>query len=390
MSNFGICLDFILEKYEILVLKHRRAKCQKNHSELVSMFFIENNFRLFTPLRISNAQSNRSMPIITARNAGVLNVQWCRRFFCLLISMEISQKVGKVYECKDCDYISRNKCDLEKHFLTRKHKNLQKVGKIAKKSETFRCDCCNYSTNKNPDYNKHLQTRKHKDNTSFSIKENRIEEDEIEEPSMKAIFLELLKSNNIVQNTMVEFAKHQYVTNTNNNNTTNSNNNNNQFNLNFFLNETCKDAMNIDDFVNSLKVTMEDFETTGKIGYVEGITRIILNGLKQVDTTKRPIHCTDLKRETVYIKNQDSWEKENQEKCKLKRAVNRVARMNLSQLPKWQKENPASEILDTKEHGQYMKYSMAALGGMGDKEEDMYLDKIMKNVMKEVTVSKES
>ena len=395
MSNFGICLDFILEKYEILVLNHRRAKCQKNHSELVSIIFIENNFRLF------------------------------RRFFCLLISMEISQKVGKVYECKDCDYISRNKCglekhfltrkhknlqkvgkvyeckdcdyisrnkcDLEKHFLTRKHKNLQKVGKIAKKSEIFRCDCCNYSTNKNPDYNKHLQTRKHKDNTSFSIKENSIEEDEIEEPSMKAIFLELLKSNNILQNTMVEFAKHQYVTNTNNNNTTtNSNNNNNQFNLNFFLNETCKDAMNIDDFVNSLKVTMEDFETTGKIGYVEGITRIILNGLKQVDTTKRPIHCTDLKRETVYIKNQDSWEKENQEKCKLKRAVNRVARMNLSQLPKWQKENPASEILDTKEHGQYMKYSMAALGGMGDKEEDMYLDKIMKNVMKEVTVSKES
>ena len=302
------------------------------------------------------------------------------------------QKVGKIYECKECDYISSNKCDLEKHFLTRKHKNLQKVGKSLEKSENLTCECCNYFTNKKPDYIKHLRTRKHNNNTSFSIKENSIKEDEIEEPSMKAIFLELLKSNNILQNTMVELAKYQSVTNTNNNNTTtNSNNNtNNQFNLNFFLNETCKDAMNIDDFVKTLKVTMEDFENTGKLGYVEGITRIILNGLKQVDSTKRPIHCTDLKRETVYIKNQDSWEKENQEKEKLKSAVNQVARMNLSQLPKWQKENPASEILDTQEHGQFMRYSMAALGGMGDKEEQRYVDKIMKNVMKEVTVSKES
>ena len=98
--------------------------------------------------------------------------------------------------------------------------------------------------------------------------------------------------------------------------------------------------------------------------------------------------CKGVKRETVYIKHEDSWEKENQEKEKLKSAVSRVARMNLSQLPKWQKENPESEILDTKSHDEYMKYSMAALGGNCDKEEQKYVDKIMKNVMKEVTVSK--
>jgi hypothetical protein len=200
----------------------------------------------------------------------------------------------------------------------------------------------------------------------------------------------LMKENSEMKNLMMEVVKvGTNITNNNNcNNTTNTNSHNKAFNLNFFLNETCKDAMNIDDFVKTLKVGIEDFENTGKLGYVEGITRIILNGLKQVDTTKRPIHCTDIKRETVYIKNQDAWEKENQDKEKLKSAVNQVARMNLSQLPKWQKENPASEVLDTKEHGQYMKYSMAALGGLGDSEEDKYIDKIMKNVIKEVAVDK--
>jgi hypothetical protein len=146
--------------------------------------------------------------------------------------------------------------------------------------------------------------------------------------------------------------------------------------------------MNLTDFVNSLHLQIEDFEATGKLGYVEGISRIIINGLKRVDTTKRPIHCTDMKRETLYIKQDNSWEKEDQNKANLKRAVNQVARMNLSQLPKWQKENPASEVLDTKENEEYIKYSMAALGGKGEEEEERFIDKIVKNVIREVVVSR--
>jgi uncharacterized C2H2 Zn-finger protein len=351
--------------------------------------------------------------------------------------MEVG-KVGKIYECKFCYYVTRNKCDLDKHNSTRKHKSRINGDKIpdetlekksdkyvckpcyystcdkhdfdkhcstrkhksringdkipdetleksekSEKSEMMECSCCNYVTKSKKDYEKHLLTKKHIKLISETVPENE------EGLTVKTMFMEFMKCHDVLQNTIVELAKANTTittTTTNNSHNTNNSNNNQQFNLQFFLNETCKDAMNIDDFIKTLNVTIDDFETTGKLGYVEGITRIILNGLKQVDTTKRPIHCTDVKRETVYIKNQDAWEKENKEKEKLKHAVNQVARMNLSQLPKWQQENPESEVLDTKQHDEYIKLAKTALGGLGEKEEDQYIDKIMKNVMKEVTV----
>ena len=321
------------------------------------------------------------------------------------------EKKGEHFYCEYCDFTTAKKYAFDRHNLTQKHL-LQAMGekKPRKKGPKFYCDCCHFITSCKRDFERHSSTRKHLDakkpeekghsdiepidavDTSIITEKK---QDSVSEPGMTTLILELFKRQDFLQNTLVELAKNQSIANstvtTNSNNMNNSNNiNNQQFNLQFFLNETCKDAMNIDDFVKTLKVGIEDFENTGKLGYVEGITRIILNGLKQVDTTKRPIHCTDIKRETVYIKNQDAWEKENHDKEKLKSAVNQVARMNLSQLPKWQKENPASEVLDTKEHGQYMKYSMAALGGLGDSEEDKYIDKIMKNVMKEVAVDKTS
>ena len=347
--------------------------------------------------------------------------------------MEVG-KVGKFYECKICDYISRNKCDLEKHNSTRKHKSRvfgEKIPEetLEKKSEKYECILCDYSTSEKYDFDKHCSTRKHKSRqicdkipiesreksemmectccnyvtkskkdydkhllTKKHIKcSTELVPEKEESLTVKTMFMEFMKRHDVLQNAFIDVAKNQsnnntITTSTSNSHNNSNNNNNQQFNLQFFLNETCKDAMNIDDFIKTLNVTMEDFETTGKIGYVEGITRIILNGLKQVDTTKRPIHCTDVKRETVYIKNQDAWEKENKEKDKLKSAVNKVARMNLSQLPKWQQDNPESEVLDTKEHGEYMKLAKSALGGMGDKEEEQYVNKIMKNVMKEITV----
>jgi hypothetical protein len=321
--------------------------------------------------------------ILTQKHLKVLN------------SENVAEKKHLDYTCSVCDFNTRHKPDYDRHLLTQKHLRLANPEKIIKKERmSYNCDCCKYETYRKTDYDKHILTQKHIDKTIENEKYE--EKDEMKErgigPDMNltALVIELIKDNKELRNSMLELAKNQAIANstvtTNSHN--NNNTNNNQFNLNFFLNETCKDAMNIDDFVKTLQVTMEDFETTGRLGYVEGITRIILNGLKQVDTTKRPIHCTDLKRETVYIKHEDSWEKENQEKEKLKSAVSRVARMNLSQLPKWQKENPESEVLDTKEHGEYMKFAKAALGGMGDKEEQRYVDKIMKNVMKEVTVSK--
>jgi hypothetical protein len=353
------------------------------------------------------------------------------------------KKSRKNYFCEFCDYVTVNKCDFDKHVTTAKHKINTDLGifsiKNPKKSEIlFRCECCDYNTSNKKDFAKHESTRKHEfHNKQEFIKKSPDHKCELchkyfsnyntlwkhkqkcqgegegvnsvatqstvkdSEKGTNEMFISFMKQstefqqllfeqNKDLQNTLlvqtnkvIELSKTQNVVNNTTNNMVNQ-----QFNLQLFLNETCKDAMNIMDFVNSLQIQLEDFEATGKLGYIEGITRIIINGLNLIDTTKRPIHCTDVKRETLYIKHDDSWEKEEPEKTNLKTAVNQVARMNLRQLPKWVKENPASEILDTKENNEYVKYSMAALGGIGDEEENRFIDKIMKNVMKNVIVDK--
>ena len=197
----------------------------------------------------------------------------------------------------------------------------------------------------------------------------------------------LLEKDNVLieqNNKLFELAKNQSVTNNTINNTTN----NTQFNLNFFLNETCKDAMNIADFVNSLQVQIADLEKTGKIGYVEGISGIFLRGLRELDYTMRPIHCTDLKRETVYVKDENSWEKDDDEKAKLKLAIQKIARKNMRTLPKWQEENPDFRILDTNENNDYLKIALNSMGGQDDEQHEKYIKKIMKNVLKEVIIER--
>jgi hypothetical protein len=359
------------------------------------------------------------------------------------------QKTQQKYYCKDCDYTTVNNYDFIKHISTRKHQNnqnsarmelngkrfLAKNAKNTKKSQTvinFSCDHCNFVTINKCNYNTHLITQKHIQNAA---KNTDIEEKYCCMQCNKAFknasglwkhkqkcketasvfnensFMELLKSNTELQHFLMEQHTSMVEQNTklielaktglngsegknsgpmNNSHNNSHNTTNNQFNLNFFLNETCKDAMNISDFVNSLKVTIEDFENTGKMGYIEGISRIIINQLKGLDTNKRPVHCTDAKRETIYVRDKDTWEKDSNDKKKLKTAVKQVARLNLSQLPLWQKDNPESEFLDTKQNEQYIRFSMVALGGNGEDEEDKFINKITKNVLREVTIDKDS
>ena len=336
--------------------------------------------------------------------------------------------------CDCCHYTTSKSYDYSKHLLTAKHKKNEKMDKMSIKmnkkvatnfqTEIFNSmssenitnmdsgSACNdfvHFINKgkkrdhkcvkcNKQFNNYNALWKHKNRKSCETIEN--QENTINNspanPIVNNLFMEFLKQNKELQNALVEqnkehskqlmeITKNQSMVNCNNNN---NNTTNQQFNLQFFLNETCKDAMNITDFVNSLQLKMEDFEETGKIGFVEGISRIIINGLKQVDSTKRPIHCTDVKRETVYIKHDDSWEKEDQNKDRLKQAVSQVAKMNLCQLPKWQKLNPESAIIDTIQNEEYIQYSIAALGGRTTEEDNKYMDKIMKNVLKEVFVDK--
>jgi hypothetical protein len=158
--------------------------------------------------------------------------------------------------------------------------------------------------------------------------------------------------------------------------------------LNVFLNEQCKDAISITDFVDSLNLNVADLEATGQLGYVLGISRIFINKLKELDVYERPLHCTDYKREIVYIKNQDVWEKDNAEKSSLRKVVSKIARKNLEQLPAWQAENPDYVTLDTPENNEFMKISLNSLGGYDSVEENKHVDKIMRNVLKNVIVSK--
>jgi hypothetical protein len=191
--------------------------------------------------------------------------------------------------------------------------------------------------------------------------------------------LELSKNSNTVAHTTNNTTNH-------NNNTTN--NNNNQFNIQFFLNNTCKDALNLKDFISSLDIQVADLEETGRLGFIDGITRIIVNGLKGVDISKRPLHCTDLKRETVYIKNDDAWEKESIEKAKLKEAVERVSSRNLHQLKKWQEIHPLFKDTTTKENDMFIHLSTQAIGSCTREQGNKNIDKIVKNVLKEVVVDK--
>jgi hypothetical protein len=207
------------------------------------------------------------------------------------------------------------------------------------------------------------------------------------------LIIELLKQNQEFKDLMIEQNKQmiELVKNTGNttNNTTNNNNCNNKFNLNVFLNETCKDAISMDDFINSLEVTRDDFIRTGNVGFVQGMSSVLVKRIRNMELHTRPMHCTDLKRETVYIKNEDKWEKEDMDKTHLRKAVKNVAHKNMNELKRWYRDSkPEVDTHGTTEYEDYFKYYKSALGGYDKEEDKEFEEKIIKNVLKEVQVDK--
>ena len=310
--------------------------------------------------------------------------------------MEKSQKIAKRFSCKKCNYITSNKYDYDKHILTRKHQMLTETNEISQEITQER----NYDCLCGKKYKHSSSLCKHRKTCSF-ICENTIEMNENQMVEYNGnisneMFMEFIKQSKEtqafmmeqqreMQNTIIELAKNQNVVN--NNNTT-TNNNNNQFNLNLFLNEKCKDALTMTQFIDSLKLSVADLEQTGRLGFVDGISRIFIKGLKELDITMRPLHCTDAKRETVYIKDVDKWEKESNEKTTLKKAIKQIERKNIKLLPAWQEENPDFRILDTRANDDYVKISLSSLGEYEQDQVDKQNDKIIKNVLKEVTLDK--
>jgi len=193
---------------------------------------------------------------------------------------------------------------------------------------------------------------------------------------------ELLNHNNNLTNQIFDIYKNQNINITNNN----INSNNKTFNLNFFLNETCKNAMNITDFIESIKLQLTDLIAVGEVGYIEGISNIIIQNLKSLDITERPIHCTDKKREILYLKDANKWEKDN-EKNKLRKVIKNVASKNIKLIPEYREKYPDYINSKSKKSDEYNKLIMEAMGGSGDNTLEKE-DKIIKNIVKEVIIDK--
>lgn len=235
---------------------------------------------------------------------------------------------------------------------------------------------------------------KHKKNCEIFNNQIVISENEkINNNSFKDdLIKELLKENKELKEYLINSKPTtQNTTNnntTNNNTTNNTNTTNNNFNLKFFLNVECKDALNIKDFVNNIQLQLKDLEKTGELGYVNGISSIFINALKDLDITKRPIHCSDVKRETLYIKDNNTWEKENEKKEKIKDAIKKISHKNIKLIPLWKEENPTFLDSSTISNDNFLKIVKSTMNASTDEESEKNIDKIITKISKEIIINK--
>jgi hypothetical protein len=299
----------------------------------------------------------------------------------------MTQKL-KNFKCSLCDYLTSNKTQFTIHLS--KHtsqnddnddKNDDKNDDAPKKPKNHVCEC-----GKKYKYRQGLFCHKKKCALTINPTEN-TSQTENDIKILTNLVLNIVKQNQELTNKMVDICKNKLTSNYTTISNSNINSNNTTFNLHFFLNETCKNAMNITDFVDSLQLQISDLENVGKLGYVEGISNIIVQNLNALDETTRPIHCTDKKRETFYIKDENKWEKEDEEKNKIKKVIHKIAYKNQRLLPKFKELHPGCNFSDSNYSDHYSKLVIEAMGGLGNNEHEQD-HKIIKNIAKEVTISK--
>jgi hypothetical protein len=297
---------------------------------------------------------------------------------------DFKQKISHKFYCKNCDYGTYKKFNYETHLLSTKHyknnvlttknnENQQQFSSLTK----YTCENCEKIFNDRPGLWRHKKKCNNNNNKSV----------ETTTPELLTMISELVKSNNGLQQSILEICKNGTISNNNNNNTTNINSHNKSFNLHFFLNETCKDAMNIMDFVDSIQLQLNDLEKVGELGYVEGISNIIVKNLNSLDITQRPIHCTDKKREILYVKDENKWEKEDKENNKIRKIIKKVSRKNSSLLRNYREKYPDYKTAESSASEKYDKLVIEAMGGNGDNDIEKE-DKIIKNISKVVTIEK--
>ena len=303
---------------------------------------------------------------------------------------KIKQKLSNIFYCEKCEYKTVRKNNMKNHELSAKHiKTTQNNDFKQKLSKTYICENCDKK------YLDRAGLWRHKKNCSQNINtiiekeetiviKNNDDEDIIN--SKDELIKYLINENKEFKNLILEISKKDTIGNiTNNTNTNNSHNK--TFNLNFFLNETCKDAMNMSEFIESVKIQLSDLENVGKLGFVDGISNIIIKNLEALDVEKRPVHCCDAKRETMYIKDQDKWEKDDHELKQMRELVRYVRDKNISMVNTWRDLYPECVKSDSKKTTQFNQIYMESFGGeKGTKKEKE--EKIISRIAKAVIIDK--
>lgn len=286
------------------------------------------------------------------------NAKICHRFF-----------------CEKCDYKTNKKSSFDAHLLSFKHNLTTPL------LPTCKIYCC-------PNCSKSFIDRaglwRHRKKICSAPEINTLPNNT---KQLTDLVMKLIDQNQELSKQLVELSKNSKPNTTNNIN--NNVNTNNSFNLNFYLNDTCKDAININEFVDSLVLSVNDLEETARIGYANGISKIFINGLQKLDVSKRPLHCSDLKRNTLYVKNENKWIKETDEKPILTKAIKQVANKNIKNIFEWQKTNPEYNDPDSKQNDKYNKIICESMSGSTKEEQLKNYEKIVSNVVKEVVIEKE-
>lgn len=314
--------------------------------------------------------------------------------FSNILATKNEQNEPEEYWCKLCDYKCSKKFNWDRHILTSKHKKTANSNILATKSEQneqndytsqikhtekqYICDHCSKQ------YVDRTGLWRHRKKCTQTF-QNQSPQNNNTNDSQFQLFTDVIKT------TVIEVMKNGMVTNNTNNSHNNTNNSHNKtFNLSFYLNETCKDAINIGDFVKSIKVQLEDLEHTGRVGYVDGVSDIIINNLNSINTHKRPIHCTDEKREVLYIKNDGEWIKEADNKSILTNAIKTIANENIKAISEWRKTYPDCIDIDSKKNNLYLKIVSNSMSGGSKEECDKNYNKIIRNIVKETLINKDN
>jgi len=300
------------------------------------------------------------------------------------------QKVPKFFVCEICDYNTSRKSQYDRHVLTAKHQN-DKNGKKMELNDNghlYKCICDKeYKHQSGLCFHRKkcgVYNEKKKENVSLSL----IEKEDMDgyNPANNELVIQLLKENKHFMTEVMEMVTKTLIINNNNNNTI-INNNNQVFNLNLFLNETCKDAMNLEDFLKTIVITNKDLDDIGLLGFVKAISNIIAREIGKLDENQRPFHCMDKKREIFYIKQNNVWKKEKKDIFKV--MLIKVAHIYFKQTVIWKEEYPAYKDISTEKHEEYQVIMTQLMNCLIPDEKDMPgIEKIIRNITNDIIVNK--